>query len=112
MNRLALIAGVLAIISLSAAITVAVISHDSSANLSRQAVIQQSEITQLRNELDSARQQLSGARQDVITCGDMVTFSQYIDNMTFSQGYMGAPVFTNGNTVVSSLPLPTHCINR
>lgn len=105
MNRTVVAAGALAVASLAATITVAFTSHSDVTSIRSQVRAQHAQIVQLET-------QLSGARQDVITCGDLQTLDQLLDGVTFTQGYFGTAEFTAGNTTITSLPLPAHCINR
>jgi hypothetical protein len=99
--------------SLAVAIAVGTVSHGDVSSLTSQIRAQQTEITQLRGQVADARQQLSGARQDVITCTDLQTVETYIDGLAASQGDIGGAFEFVGpdGSVVTSLPLPSHCIN-
>lgn len=56
---------------------------------------------------------LAGEHRDLVTCGDLQAQNAMIDGIVSPQGDFGPVEFVTPNGgVVSSLPLPAHCVNQ
>jgi hypothetical protein len=109
-------------IALAAALTaalilVAVFTHSALQSDGHQiALLQQTasrQAAELHQQVGELQGSVNGAHRDLITCGDLQQVEQLIDGLVAPQGDIGPVEFASPTGgVVSSLPLPSHCINN